>query len=89
MNELIVESLQARLLEEPTPEHDDIDERRARLREALGDLLVPADGVVLPWPFDVKEEDVPLLTHEELAARMPVLDPPISQTVIEEREDRF
>ena len=83
LNELIVESLQARLPEEPMS----ADEKRERMRKALGDLLVDVDDIMPLWPGE-EEDDSPLLTHEELAARLPKLDPPISQTIIEDREDR-
>lgn len=80
LNELIVESLEARLPEAPSA-----DEKRERMRRALGPLLVSADDLLPPWE---DEQDTPLLTHEELRARLPRLDPPMSQTIIDEREDR-
>jgi len=82
LNELIVDSLETRLPKEPMS----IDEKRERMRKALGDLLVDVDEVMPLWPGE--DENTPLLTHEELQARLPRLDPPMSQTVIEDREDR-
>ena len=38
----------------------------------------------LAWGDD---EDLPLLNHRELRARLPRLDPPLSQMVIDDRED--
>jgi hypothetical protein len=45
------------------------------------------DDIMPLWPGE-EDDDTPLPTHEELAASLPVLDPSISQIVIEEREDR-
>lgn len=45
-----------------------------------------ADMMQKIWDED---DDEPIPTHEELWAMMPVLDPPLSQTVIDMREDRF
>lgn len=45
-----------------------------------------ADKMLEIWEAD---DDGPVPTHEELWAMMPVLDPPLSQTVIDMREDRF
>ena len=45
-----------------------------------------ADMMQTIWDED---DDEPVPTHEELWAMMPVLDPPLSQTVIDMREDRF
>lgn len=82
LNELIVESLETRLPDVPSS----VDEKRELMRKALGDLLVSVDEVMPLWPGE--EEDAPVLTHEELVARLPRLDPPLSQTIIEDREDR-
>ena len=45
-----------------------------------------ADQMIEIWEDD---DDGPLPTHEELRAMMPILDPPLSQTVMDMREDRF
>jgi hypothetical protein len=56
-----------------------------RLRLALADITIPADELFPDEPLDDRD---PPLTHETLVRLMPVLDPPLSQTVIEDREDR-
>ncbi len=81
LNELIVESLEERL----PAQSRDVGTDRELFRAALADLLVSADEVLPPWP---EEADTPLLTHEELQNRLPVLSPPLSQTIIDDREDR-
>jgi hypothetical protein len=80
INQLVVETL-ARSLEE---EHTAPSEERARLLAALGDLA--SDGWLVEEPGD---EEVPLLTHEELWQLMPTLDPPLSSRIIADREDRL
>lgn len=61
-----------------------------QLRWALRDIATPwtdEDDALMAAVFP-GSDDAPLLTHEELRAVMPILDPPRSQTVIDLREDR-
>lgn len=81
LNEVIVQSLEARL----PAASPHLGDEQARMRAALGDLLVSADDLLPPWG---DEQDTPLLSHVELQARLPRLDPPLSRTIIDDREDR-
>ena len=67
------------------PDETPLDAERRRIREALGDLVVEFTA----------EDLAPMLTHplgsldaEAIYNSMPRLDPPLSQTIIDEREDR-
>ena len=55
------------------------------LRHALRDDLETPDDELLP--SDLRPFETPV-DHAALRARMPILDPPLSATVISEREDR-
>lgn len=69
--------------------------------DSIADVIDPTSALELHTPrpepasvawasiFTDDNDGVPLLSHEELRARMPRLDPPISQTVGEMREDRL
>ena len=81
LNQTIVESLWEAVL---FPRVEPLTEAE-RLRLALADITIPADELFPDEPDDFS--DVP--SAEEIARQMPVLDPPLSQTVIEDREDRF
>ena len=59
---------------------------RRRLRAALGDHLADLDVDSL---LSLVPHAVPVSSHEELQRMMPKLDPPLSRTIIEDREDRF
>ena len=82
LNQTIVDSLWEAVL---FPRVEPLTEAE-RLRLALADITIPADELFPDEPLD---DSIPALTHEELMRLMPVLDPPLSQTVIEDREDRF
>jgi hypothetical protein len=61
-----------------------------QLRRAFRDIAPPwtdEDDALMAEVFP-GSGDVPLLSHEELRAVMPILDPPLSQTVLDLREDR-
>jgi hypothetical protein len=61
------------------------DEEVRRLREALGDDLENPDADLLPTELRPRESPI---DHDTLRALMPVLDPPLSATVVSERDDR-
>lgn len=72
-------------LAKPTTSEPSLDEQRARIRAALGDLAAPANWLddqleALGGPLTPEEE-------EEYYRTMPVLDPPLSQTLIQMREE--
>lgn len=81
LNETIVDCLHQGLMAPKLTSLSEAD----RFRLALADILIPADELFPDEPLD---DSTPLLTHEELIRLMPILDPPLSQTVIEDREDR-
>ncbi len=63
------------------------DERTRQLRRAMGDRASAVD----PEEY-LRRVGIEPMTDEEMRevlATIPVLDPPLSQTVIEEREDRL
>lgn len=63
-----------------------------RLNWMLRDIASPVtdgDLRIMDEVFGTSDTDAPVLSHEELWAIMPHdLDPPVSQTVIDLREDR-
>jgi hypothetical protein len=68
-----------------TDEHS-IVARAARLRARLGDLAIQ------PEPVDIESTlplDATLEQRRAFRASMPVPNPPLSQTMIEDREDRL
>lgn len=67
------------------PPLDDREAERQRIREIMGDLLAPPVNYD-NWPEHLRPHpDLP--DRDALRARMPVLDPPLSETVIEERNE--
>lgn len=88
LNQTIVDALsdQLRQCSEEDSEETPQEKERRRIREALGDLVVdfrPEDYAPLFRPLP-KNFD-----REALFRSMPRLDPPLSQTIIEDREERF
>ena len=83
MNQLIVTCLEEAVPERPPEGKLTREEETRRLRAALGavDIDVARWKRYLGLP-DVTED------HEALRASLPVLDPPLSRTIIEDREDR-
>jgi plasmid stability protein len=87
LNEEIVTILTERLDgESERQDETPLQRERRRIREALGDLVVdfrPEDFAPffhpLPDDFD----------RDAFFNSLPRLDPPLSQTIIEDREDRF
>jgi hypothetical protein len=63
--------------------HDDAAERRERLRRALAPMTVKLDSKRWKAKFGRLPDDFDLAAFR---ASLPVLDPPLSQTIIEERE---
>lgn len=81
LNQLIVESLQrtaALAARSSVAEHE-------RFAASLRDLLVPVDEIALPEPDDAP----PNTASEELQPRLPTLNPPLSQSLIDGRVDRI
>lgn len=61
-----------------------LQQRVKRLRAALGDMVVEIDPAGFPeWERFAGS----LPGHEELARSLPRLDPPLSRTIAEEREE--
>lgn len=60
---------------------DEAAERRERVRRALAPITVKLD--LKKWGLDPLPDDFDLTAFRE---SMPVLDPPLSQTIIDERE---
>jgi len=60
------------------------DQEVARIRAALGPLAEQPEDRERP-----KKSPLDALSAAEFRRRMPILDPPLSQTIIEGREDRF
>jgi hypothetical protein len=82
LNQTIVDQLEHRNGVEPQTQLTE----RERFIAALGDLVVPWSEDLIPdWPG---AEDVPPLTDEDIE-RMPRLDPPLSESIIADREDRL
>ncbi len=63
-----------------------LQEEISRLRVVLADLIEDVD--VTRFPESVRPSGSPV-DREAFLASMPRLNPPISQTIIEEREDRI
>jgi hypothetical protein len=62
-----------------------IEDERQRVREALSNLLAPGDwlsGLHKHWGEPLTDDE-----EAEYYRNMPTLDPPLSQTVIEMREE--
>ncbi len=52
------------------------------------EVLITERGVPVARLVPAQRTGKPLPDHSEYRRRMPVLDPPVSQTIIEQREDR-
>lgn len=85
LNELIVVALRDSLGRNLTDDGPDtLDRQRERLRQALGDLVEELHPALFPEAFF---PTVPLPDVDRLREMMPVLDPPLSATVIAQREE--
>lgn len=80
-------------LNEALSPHDSMPERRtrlqdeiSRLRVVLADLLVDEEDSEF---FSAGPREDSVADRMRFLESMPRLDPPLSQTIIEEREDRF
>lgn len=62
------------------------DEELRIIRDAMGNALEEIDITLFSPGLRPAEERV---DHTALRASMPVLNPPLSQTIIEDREDRL
>ena len=60
-------------------------EEMRRLRKAMGDSLESTDTDALPAEIRLRESPI---DHAALRASMPILDPPLSATIIDDRSDR-
>lgn len=68
------------------PEHDiDPKDERARIRAAMGDMLAPSIDFSL-YPERLRPRPG-MPDRDTLRQSMPILDPPLSQTVREERDE--
>ncbi len=88
LNQVIVDALREVDLSDRPPQGAIPQEL---LNWALRDITRPwtdADDELMAGVFG-DDNDTPLLSHEELLAAFPPLTPPLSETVIELREDRF
>jgi hypothetical protein len=80
LNQFVVDSVYDALSTPTAPPLSDGE----RLRAALGDLVMSR-----PWTLIEPDDDqTPLLSHEELQRILPPLDPPLSESIISDREDR-
>jgi hypothetical protein len=87
LNQTIVSTLHEALAHTERDAADDGPAEQVRLiRMALGDLVVELDETELP-PELRPSEDLP--DTDALRESMPRLDPPLSATVIADREDRI
>jgi hypothetical protein len=86
LNQTIVSALHQALARSA---RDDVDERTEELRHirlALGDLLIELDESELP-PELRPGDDLP--DRDAYRESLPRLDPPLSRTIIDDREDQF
>ena len=88
LNQLIVSSLEKVFGEAATssPPDDSVSARAERLRAILGNLVIrfePSDFASI-LPLDATPEE-----REAFRDLFPILNPPLSQTIIEDREDRL
>lgn len=85
LNQTIVAALHEALSRADRDGGDDAVEQLRHIRMALGDLVVELDESQLP-PELRPSEDLP--DTDALRESMPRLDPPLSATIIADREDR-
>jgi len=88
LNQVVVDALNDALARGEPAGRDGLplDEQVRRVRAALGDLVIELDLDRFP-PELRPGPDLP--GRDALRARLPRLDPPMSRTIIEDREDRF
>jgi hypothetical protein len=80
----VITALEEKYPDEPSKPMT-VEEERQRLREAMADILAPQDwmsGLLEEWGGPMSPEE-----EEEYYRTMPVLDPPLSQTIIEMRDE--
>ena len=87
LNQLIVAALSGALARDDLagPAGDSVTAQVQQIRRALGDLVIEMDTDFLP-PGTRAREDLP--DSDTLRQSMPTLHPPLSATVISDREDR-
>ncbi len=71
--------------EQMEPELTPRERERQRMSEAMGDLLAPPLDLS-KWPEHLQPKPG-MPDRDALRRSMPVLDPPLSQTIIDEREE--
>lgn len=88
LNQLIVDALRASLGPSPdaTEAENPLIEQVRQIRRALGEMAVTLDTSHLA-PDLQPRDDLP--TADVLGRSMPELDPPLSATIIADREDRL
>lgn len=88
LNQLIIEELDRSIpsSDQPAPTPGSVEEERRLVRIALKDGLVDAAG--FGWTTS-GDDSLEVLDDAAFRASMPKLDPPLSRTIIEDRENRF
>ncbi|HYU18789.1 MAG TPA: YlcI/YnfO family protein [Chloroflexota bacterium] len=88
LNQLIVAALSDALARQAAEGQtkDPLDEQVQHVRRALGDLAVELEMSYLPLHLRPRED---LPDPDTLRQSMPELVPPLSATIIADREDRF
>jgi hypothetical protein len=88
LNDVIVQAVASALRSGPQDESNQGERqvRIERLRAALGDMVVSID--LSDFPEQVRPNPQ-MPDRDVLFHSLPVLSPPLSQTIIGEREDRF
>jgi hypothetical protein len=86
LNQTIVSTLHEALARSEPEDTDDQTVELRHIRMALGDLVVELDASELP-PELRPSDDLP--DRDAYRESLPRLDPPLSRTIIEGREDRF
>jgi hypothetical protein len=88
VDDLLFEAIELVALPADSPEAKRLtrDEEIQRLREAMGDRIWTDEDVdqLFPW---LDENPMTEAEIDEILANLPVLDPPLSQTVIQMRDE--
>ncbi len=87
INQTIVAALDASLAgaEARTADLDSVAGRARHIRAALGDLVVELGDTGMPEHLKLMGEE---FDREAFLRSLPVMDPPLPATIIDEREDR-
>jgi hypothetical protein len=85
LNELIVQALERSDLTPPRPEGMTPQQHLNWALREIGGPLTEAEVAALVWD----DEDLPDISDDELDALLSGIEPPVSQTIIDDREDRI